>query len=155
MTRPTEAQLAGVLGRTLDEAAFVFTEPAAAPAPFAGKLLEARIRYEGPASGELCLATGPELAGVLAANLLGAEEGDVTPALQRDAVGELLNMVVGMLVAEVFGDASRCRLGVPQVRELAASAYEASEKEWLCAAHLLEEGGRRIDLSLRAGAGAP
>jgi len=155
VSQPTAAQLAGVLGRTLDEAAFVFTEAAESPPPFTGSILEARIRYDGPASGELCLATGPELAATLAANLLGAEESEVTPALRRDAVGELLNMVVGVFVAEVFGEASRWRLGVPRVRELAAAAYQAGCAEHLCGAQLLEEGGRRIDLGLRPGSAGP
>jgi len=155
VTQPTAAQLAEVLGRTLDEAAFVFTDPQEAPPPFTGSLIEARIRYDGPATGVLCLATGPEMAATLAANLLGAEESDVTPALRRDAVGELLNMVVGALVAQVYGEESRCRLGVPQVRELAAAAYAGGQAQRACATHLVEEHGRRIDLSLHAEAAAP
>ena len=90
MSQPSQEMLAETLGRTLEEAAFLFAEPEAHPPPFHGAVLEARLRYAGDHSGELTLAMEPALAASVAANLLGEEEA--VEAKGRDAVGELLNM---------------------------------------------------------------
>jgi hypothetical protein len=148
MSEPTRELLARALGSTLEEAAFVFTEAGSPPPPFDGKVLEARITYQGPRTGELRLTTGRGMASTLAANLLGEEEGEEVERRGADAIGELLNMLVGSLVVELFGDDTRCRLGVPRVEEREPGAYLADLKNADCAAHLVDEEGRRNDLSL-------
>jgi hypothetical protein len=147
----TAELLAETLGATLEEAAFVFTESADVPPPFRGKTLEARVGYQGPESGELRLVADADLAATLAANLLGEEEGSATAARAGDAVGELLNMVVGVWVVRLFGEDARCKLGVPRVRELTPAEAVARPATTACAASLVEEEGRRIDLSLTVG----
>ncbi|HEY7726017.1 MAG TPA: chemotaxis protein CheX, partial [Anaeromyxobacteraceae bacterium] len=98
MAEATPALLAETLGATLEEAAFVFTQPEESPPPFAARVLEARIGFSGPSAGELRLVADPSLARTLAANLLGEEEGAGLEARAPDALGELLNMVIGALV---------------------------------------------------------
>jgi len=154
VTAPTAELLAGALGEMLEEAAFLFTEPTGEPPPFPGEVVEARIGYQGPHSGELRLVADAALAATLAANLLGEEEGDATQGRGGEAVGELLNMFVGVWVVRLFGEQSRCQLGVPRVRQLGAAEAGAPMSGAACAAHLVEEEGRRIDIWLSLGGGA-
>lgn len=155
MSEPTSELLAETLAGTLEEAAFVFVEPQETPPAFPAKVLEARIGYAGPSSGELTLVADATLAATLAANLLGEEEGEATASRASDALGELLNMVVGAFVVRLFGAEVRCKLGVPRVREVGASEHQARLRAAACAAHLVEEEGRRIDLCLAVGGSAP
>jgi len=154
VTTPTNELLAESLGEMLEEAAFIFTEAQAEPPPFQGQALEARIGYQGPHVGELRLVADAGLAATLAANLLGEDEGDATRGKAGDAVGELLNMFVGVWVAKLFGEQVLCQLGVPRVRELPAAEAGVPPQGAACAAHLVEEEGRRIDVSLTLARGA-
>jgi hypothetical protein len=63
-------------------------------------------------------------------------------------MGELLNMVVGAFVVRLFGEQTGCRLGIPRVREVQIDEHQAQLRAASCAVHLVEEEGRRIDLSL-------
>jgi hypothetical protein len=150
--------LADALGRTLEEAAFVFAERCEAPPPYAGALLQARLAYEGCGAeqGELVLTAPRTLATTLAANLLGEEDG--SPEAERrqgDALGELLNMIAGAVVFDLFGPDARCALGLPRVAEVDAAEGERVPGEASAAATLVEEQGRRIDLAVRLGERRP
>jgi hypothetical protein len=146
---PSAELLAGTLARTLEEAAFVFAEPDEAGAPLGDALLEARLSYVGPHEGELALSAPRSLAATLAANLLGEDEGGAAATGDdEDAMGELLNMVAGAWVAEVFGDEARCLLGLPRVRAVDPRERAGALASADVAAALVEEEGRRIDLSL-------
>lgn len=147
--------LAQSLGRTLEEAAFVFAEPACDPPPFVGDVIEARLAYSGAHSGELLLAAPHDLAATLAANLLGEDEGGSSAAGDDlDAVGELLSMIAGSLVLELFGPEAGCQLGLPQARRVSAEEHGLELAGAHAVACLVEEEGRRIDLSVRVEAGA-
>jgi hypothetical protein len=149
VTEPSSELLAQTLVSTLEEAAFVFAERGSDPPPFAApQLLEARIRYRGPSAGELRLVAEPGLAGTLAANLLGEDEGGDLAARAPDALGEILNMVIGRLVVQLFGESAPCRLGTPRVREVGAAEHAGLLAGAACSASLVEEEGRRIDLAL-------
>jgi hypothetical protein len=152
---PSAELLADTLGRTLEEAAFVFAEPDEAGAPLDEALLEARLAYVGPHEGELSLSAPRSFAATLAANLLGEDEGGAAATGDdEDAMGELLNMVAGAWVAEVFGDSARCLLGLPRVRPVDAAERAGALAAADVAATLVEEEGRRIDLSLHLARGA-
>jgi hypothetical protein len=143
-----------VLVRTLEEAVFVFAEATDEPPPHEGMLVEARLGYAGPEDGELTLVASASLAATLAANLLGEDEGGAsTTGDDEDALGELLNMVAGMFVVELFGEGAACELGLPRVRRIAPDSHARALACADAAATLVEEEGRRIDLSAtRAGA---
>jgi Chemotaxis phosphatase CheX len=145
---PSPELLAETLGSTLEEAAFVFSAPREGPPPFSGQALEARIAYRGPGSGELRLVADSGLAATLAANLLGVDEGETSRGRSSDALGELLNMVLGAWVNRLFGGQVRCRLGLPRVRSLTAAEAAADPSGASCVAHLVAEEGSRIDLWL-------
>lgn len=90
--------LARVATTTLEELGFFFVDPepdaeqAAAPLE-AG----ARVRFSGPLAGTLEIRLAGGLLPSLAANMLGALEPP-PPALQRDALGEVANVICGNLL---------------------------------------------------------
>jgi len=139
-------RLAELVARTLEDAAFVFTEPADPSAPLEAPALQARLDFEGPSRGELSLTTTPAVARSLAANLLGLEPGDRDIELRAgDALGEIVNMLAGAVVLELFGPEAQTRIGVPAVAELAAPPAGAGGT----AVALLTEEGERIDAAVR------
>lgn len=148
--------LGQTLVHTLEEAAFVFAEPTEDPPPFDGDVIAARLSYCGAHAGELLLAAPHGLAATLAANLLGEEEGGASvTGDDLDAVGEILNMIAGSLVLELFGPDGGCKLGLPRVQRLTSEEYRRDAASAHAAATLVEEEGRRIDLSVRLTGGAP
>ena len=147
--------LAGTLAQILEEAAFLFAEPSEEPPPYAGEVLQARLSFMGDHEGELVLGAPPELCATLAANLLGEDEGGAaTTGDDEDAVGELLNMVAGALLVELYGPDAQCLLGLPRVERVAPARHEGELTGADAVATLVEEEGRRIDLSVRLTGGA-
>jgi len=155
-TEVTAEILAGVLNETLEEAAFVFAEVAEEAPPFEGEVIQARLGYAGAHAGELLLALSVDFARNLAANLLGEEENGAT--IERggeDAVGELLNMIAGALATELFGYDQTCKLGIPKVGRVAPSAHQAELARADVATTVVDEEGRRVDLSVALKKDAP
>jgi CheY-specific phosphatase CheX len=145
---PSSELLAQVVGRTLEQAAFVFAERADEAVPFAGTVIQARLGYFGPRTGEIRLATSTAFAATLAANLLGTEPDDPEAAgRDLDAVGELLNMVAGALLCELFGQQTTCRLGIPAVARTSPTAHETAIAG-TCQVTFVDESGHRIDASV-------
>ena len=141
--------LGDVLGRVLEEAAFVFAEPGE-DGPAGGPLLRAQLRYVGRHAGELSLVTTERFAATMAAAILGEEEGGAElTGDDRDALGEVLNMVAGVLAVELFGDDSRCALGLPAVERVAAETHRQALAAADAVATLVDEGGQRVTLSAR------
>jgi hypothetical protein len=146
--------LAQTLGSALEEAAFVFAEDTGEPPPFEGRVIEARLSFKGPKEGELVLAVAPGFASMVAANLLGEDEGGAeATGDDSDAVGELLNMIVGTFVVELFGEAP-CRLGLPKVSQVSGKDHHGTIAAADAASTMVDEDGNRIDLSLKM-AGRP
>jgi hypothetical protein len=148
--------LAQHLGAVLEEAAFVFAEASEDAPPFGDDVIEARLAFSGALECELVLASEATFAATLAANLLGEEEGGASvTGDDEDAVGELLNMIAGAVAAELCGPEERCVLGLPRVRRLAAEEYASALEGADAVATMVEEEGRRIDLSASVGGGRP
>ena len=147
MSVELESQLlAEVVGQTLEDATFTFTEVTGNAAPFDGDVIEARLGYDGPASGEIRLASGTAFADALAANLLGVEPDSAEAASRgAEAIGEMLNMVCGVLLVRWFGHEVACRLGLPMVRVVPAATYEAGLAGAASRVSLVDESGQRID----------
>jgi hypothetical protein len=128
----------------LEEAAFVMPL-ATQPRPFRGEVLQARLRFKGPMTGTLVMATTPSAAARVAGNILGVEtvERDAVP----DAVGELLNMLAGCVIAEWFGAAETCELGVPDTRVVGVPEHEATLGKANLRVTLMTEEDERIDVA--------
>jgi len=127
----------------LEEAAFVMPL-ASQPKPFRGEVLQAHLTFKGPMSGTLMMATTPAAAARVAGNILGVEkvERDAVP----DAVGELLNMLAGCVIAEWFG-AESCTLGLPATRTVAVPDHEATLGKANLRVTLMTEEDERIDVA--------
>jgi CheY-specific phosphatase CheX len=148
---PSRGLLARTLGGALEEAAFVFAEDTGEPPPFDNRVMEARLSFAGPEDGELVLAVAPRFASMVAANLLGEDEGGAeATGDDSDAVGELLNMIAGTFVVELFGEAP-CRLGLPRVSQVVGEDHERTVAAAHAASTMVDEDGNRIDLSLSLG----
>ncbi len=125
--------LAGTARRILEEAAFIFAAPARRKPEWTGPLAEAELAFEGPETGILCLRTTPDFGAVVAANLMGIETDEPEATAQAlPALGELLNMIAGAALAEVFGTRETCRLGIPRVRLVEAEPGSADAVYLLC-----------------------
>jgi hypothetical protein len=147
--------LASTLAQVLEEAAFLFAERSEDPPPLGDTVLQARLSFMGDHEGELVLAAAPELCATLAANLLGEDEGGAAATGDdEDAVGELLNMVAGALLVDLYGPDAQCLLGLPRVERVAPAQHEGELARADAVATLVEEEGRRIDLSARLAGGA-
>jgi chemotaxis protein CheY-P-specific phosphatase CheC len=108
--------LASVAVPVLEQAAFVFSERDPSPPAWEGEVLAVELAFSGPSAGRLLLVATPAFGAGLAANLLGLEPG--APELvdrAKDALGELVNMVCGILLERWQGAEAACKIGSPTV----------------------------------------
>lgn len=136
--------------QTFEDAAFVFAEPTDEAPDWDGPRIEVLMSFHGPDSGgNLLLTASRTFATKLAANLLGVEMDDPDdPEMGRKAEGalsELVNIYVGLLVAELYGSDVVCRLGIPQARTRGADEPGGDHGDPCCSVSLLTDEGDRID----------
>ena len=145
----TAEALGQVVITMLQDAAFVFAEPAESNEREEENVLMARLDFNGPSSGEMVLSCSRTLAADLAANLLGIEPDD-PDAIQRgsDALGEMLNIVGGAVLANWFGVDADFEMGVPDVTILDAGAYRAETANAKMLLPLETDEGDRIDVAI-------
>lgn len=74
---------------------------------------EVSVVFRGPFEGYLVLRMYGGTLGVVAMNMLGESEAPA-PALQRDALGELANVICGNLLPAIAGSHEIFRLDSPQ-----------------------------------------
>jgi len=110
---------------------------AAAPAAYA-----VRVSFAGPFRGALEVRVTADVARSLAENMLGVNDAD--PALVRDALGEVANVVCGNLLPDIGGREAVFHLSAPEPLD-AASTLGPSSYELV--ASLGVDGGR-ADLAL-------
>ena len=152
MLEPMPALLEEVLGQVLQEAAFVFAEPADEPEGWAPPVVTAEIAFESVRGGVLRLAVPPRGAVEIAANMLGVDPGDPEAEEHgRAAVAEILNVIGGAFVTRFFGTKVPTQLGLPTTALVDAPAAAART----CAATLQLESGDPVllELDLEPGAG--
>lgn len=134
---------------TLRDAAFFFTQPMTEPLAWPKRVLVARLSFDGTQKGVMRLVVTPAFGIELAANLLGIDPGDVNAAAEaRAAVGELLNMICGALVAQWFGTDVVCQLGIPEVVEMASAELDQAKPQ--CGVALAVEEQHRVELQVLA-----
>lgn len=76
----------------------------------------ARVRFSGPFHGSVTVAAYGELLPMLAANMLGEDEPP-SAVQQRDALGEVTNVICGNLLPMMAGTEAVFRLGAPEAIE--------------------------------------
>ena len=139
--------LAGATQMALETTAFLFAEPgvqptddaAVAPPPFVST-----VEFVGARSGALRVEFPARLLPVLAANVLG-EDASPNDETQRDALGELANIICGN-VLPAFDPGGKYSIGPPAVVNGAPAAFGAGA---VCVASTeLQVEGERVGASL-------
>ncbi len=122
-----------VIGRILEEAAFIFTDelsPEDRPHVDSWKADGVRLDFKGNPSGHLHMWASDGFAVYAASNMLGIDP-DAEHAKEKgmDALKEILNMVVGNLITELYGESPVFDLGLPtqlSIDHLKADMSDAS-----------------------------
>lgn len=70
------------------------------------------VTFQGPCSGRLVILTCSEMLPMLAANMLGEDEA--SEQQQRDALGEIANVICGNMLPGIAGAKAVFNLGAPQ-----------------------------------------
>lgn len=86
--------------------------------------LLAEMSFSGKYSGSVRLAAPLELCREIAVNMLGTESEDLSAAMLRDALREVLNMSCGQFLTESYGTDLVFNLTVPDVTGLDEEGWE-------------------------------
>jgi hypothetical protein len=136
-----------VVQHTLEEAAFVFTEPQETKVNMPGRCVQASLGFSGLAEGKLVIRAPRSFANLLAANLLGADpEDEATGQMSLAAMGELLNMIGGILIEVWFNALSGYHLGIPEIREIPDGNLPYSDGPAPCSVALTSEERYPIEI---------
>jgi hypothetical protein len=118
-----EGGLAAVATTALEEAAFLFVEPAPELAVPSERAVVATIGIATPARAQLRVVTDPDGARLLAANVLGVEADDPDVDAQSEAaVGELANILAGLVLVELAAPGAPTAIDIPRLGPAAAGA---------------------------------
>ncbi len=115
MTAAADGRLAEVTIDTLEKLAFLFASPAEAPPEVEeSRLTTVRVEFAGAFAGGVEVSlSGPVLA-ELAANMLGAMDGEpLAPDAQLDALKELANVVCGNMLPALGGEEAEFSIRAP------------------------------------------
>jgi hypothetical protein len=116
MPESLEAVLVGATQSALEKTAFLFADPGA-PAAIDGVVVPpavfATVAFSGSHHGAFSIAFPANLLPVLAVNVLGDEDAP-DAATQRDALGELANIICGNILPALNPD-GKYSLGSPAV----------------------------------------
>lgn len=150
MSKPmTSERLGTVVSELLESAVFVFAEAIESTPWNATSLWSARLEIEQKEKYQLALCVPKELGVTLAANLLGLEpDEDEAKAGVCDSVGEMANMLAGILAVELFGADVVCRISIPKTHTETGAEHNAHAALAFCRASLNTEEGQRLDVCL-------
>lgn len=110
----------------------------------------ASVDFEGPVSGRLMVRLYGGVLPALAANMLGEWEAP-SAEMQRDALGELANVLCGNLLRALHGSRAVFHLQAPSLPAMkVADSASATQRAVLG----IENGRTEVELYLRAGAAA-
>jgi hypothetical protein len=148
----TSERLATVVTELLESAVFVFADKVESTPWDIPAIWCACLELEHEQKIQMSLCVPKELALTLAANLLGLEPDSVeAEASLGDAVGEMANMLAGILAVELFGSDVVCKIGVPKVIQGTGADHDAYAAKAFCWASLKTEEGYRMDACLLEG----
>ena len=145
----TSERLNAAVTELLESAVFVFAEPIEVEPWDEPTVWCARLELEHGKRVQMSLCAPKELALILAANLLGLEP-DSAEAQESlgDAVGEMANMLAGVVAVDLFGKDVVCRIGVPTITRGSGANHDAFAAKAFCRSSLKTEEGHRIDACL-------
>lgn len=121
-----------IFPKMLEDTAFLFSDEPGSSLAFEDVPVGVGIAYTGPEKGELRVWAQPSFMRTLAANMLGVEESDPNVETRRmDALGELLNIVLGHCLTERFGEEEPMMMGLPRRVEERELADDLHAGYWL------------------------
>jgi hypothetical protein len=143
--------LARVAGEVFERLAFMLSMPLEEGEDSGTPGSAVKISFTGPCAGFVTLQISDHLLPVLAANMLGLDEGEnIERAEQEDALRELLTVLCGTLLPEIAGSEAVFDLGAPEMVE---DVSEAVTAEWGtpdgCARVLVDDGCAEFTLFVR------
>jgi chemotaxis protein CheY-P-specific phosphatase CheC len=156
-----DSTTAAVISRIIGDAAFMFTDPldsAARPSLSDWKTLGVRLSFSGDIAGDFRLWAPPTLARGIAVNMLGVDQTtQLTDEKLEDALKEIVNIIVGNFITDMYGDEVVSTLGLPSMMEPASLAedYQNPSSIWLsvegdpivCFMRITKESGNTIHQS--------
>ena len=117
MSSTTVQSLSRATTATFEELALLFPEADLFPEQAAAPLdVAVSVEFRGPLAGRLVVRASECILPAIAANMLGADESR-QPALQRDALGEVANVICGHVVPLIAGTDAVVNLSAPRVLE--------------------------------------
>jgi chemotaxis protein CheY-P-specific phosphatase CheC len=147
MTLSTQFRLYQTAAATFEELTMLFPSEVLteeqAQLPFTDGV---SVRFYGPKSGRLEVRASTGIVPALAENMLGAE-GGVDPQLQRDALGELGNVLCGNVVSSMTNGIGVFHLHPPRHMDatMFAERFEPNEE---CVDIGFDEGRAQVRLFL-------
>jgi chemotaxis protein CheY-P-specific phosphatase CheC len=134
-----KAILRTVVTRVLEDASFVFTDdlPAALNAGAAPDQVQGvSLSFAGASSGSFRLWGGAAFAALLSANMTGIDAAQPEAREKGiDAMKEILNIIAGNALTELFGSVAVFNLGIPANADPAQFAMDRTRSDgvWLMA----------------------
>lgn len=115
MSSTMEQYLSQTTAATFEDLALLFPESVPTPEQGAEPLdVAVSVDFRGPMTGRLVLRASECVLPAIAANMLGEDESRQAP-LQRDALGELANVICGNVLPMVAGAEAVFHLAAPAV----------------------------------------
>ena len=117
MPSTTVQSLSRATTATFEELALLFPEHELSPEQAAAPLdVAVSVEFRGPLTGRLVLRASSSILGSIAANMLGEDASRQRP-LQRDALGEIANVICGNVLPAIAGVEVVFNLSAPRVHE--------------------------------------
>jgi CheY-specific phosphatase CheX len=128
MSSTTVRSLSRATTATFEELALLFPETELSPEQAAAPLdVAVAVDFRGPLTGRLVVRASSCILPVVAANMLGAEESRQLP-LQRDALGEIGNVICGHVLPLIAGADKVFNLAAPVVHDAGELAHREHDR---------------------------
>ncbi len=112
--RDAQETLKRVVVDVLERFAFMFAESCEDHPDASDDWYVVELTFRGPDCGVLRIAANDVMCQELAVNVLGTDDVDeLEPSAPGDALKELANIVLGQVVADLFGDEAVFALSIP------------------------------------------
>jgi hypothetical protein len=137
LERKINSTAATVISRIIGDAAFMFTDPLDAEGrpPVEGwTTLGVSLSFSGDIAGEFRFWASPSLTQGIAVNMLGLDQAAMlSDEKLKDALKEIVNIIVGNFITEMYGDGVVATLGLPGMIEPAhlGGDHGNPDAQWL------------------------
>lgn len=154
MSSTTAQSLSRATTATFEELALLFPETELSPEQAAAPLdVGVSVDFRGPLIGRLVVRASQNILPAIAANMLGAEESKQLP-LQRDALGEIGNVICGHVLPLIAGADKIFNLAAPVIHEGGALPQRDHDRPAATVQVGVEDGRAEAVLYLFGGAAA-